>query len=225
MTKLKGKAKARARAKKRLQQEVKPTFKEMIHFVADDTSGNTKANMLATRMISQMFVIPGRAIWTDTQVTEDGHGVKISPEQYWNFIEWYNGQGGEENRITGGDAKMPYVPIRDNLTLYNHIKTHNLLDKDTDGWKIQELMLKSMNHWLDELCHNDPKWPLLQYTVMINEKLLGTEKHNQGVHQGTVFNIGPLRVVMVEGTINGTEVTLKDNPDWEDYCGKNNIKQ
>ena len=223
MTRLVGKAKARARAKKQQQHLLKPTFCQMIEDVAGD-SGNTKENQLAVRMMIQAFVIPNEQIWTDTKYTKNYYGMCVSPEQYQSFIEWYRGKGGEENNVSGGAKVMPYVPIRGNLSFYNRIRTDKMLDADTNSQKVAEQMIISMNLWLNQLSHDDPKYPLLQHSVIINEKLLGTDRHKEGVHQATIVNLGPMRIVMVENNFKDTELTLKNNPDWDDYSGKNNIK-
>lgn len=208
---------------KQKQKSLKPTFYKMIHEVASGQSGNNEQNKLAVRMMIQSFVMAGGEVWTDPKVTQKYYGMSVTPEQYWNFVEWYNGAGGSSAVNLGGDKPMPFVPISGELKLYNHTHSHNMINEDTDGWKIQEIMMSSMIYWLSYLCKNDPEYPLLQYSVLVNEDLLGTDQHKQGVKQATIVNLGPFRLVMIENEQH-TELTIKDNPDWEDYCGKNNIK-
>lgn len=208
---------------KQKQKSLKPTFYKMIQEVASGQSGNNEQNELAVRMMIQSFVMAGGEGWTDPQVTQKHYGMSVTPEQYWNFVEWYNGGGGSSVTNLGGDNIMPFVPISGELKLYNWTNSHNMINEDTDGWKIQEIMMTSMIYWLSYLCKNDPDYPLLQYSVILNEDLLGTDQHKQGVKQAIIVDLGPFRLVMIENHQH-TELTIKNNPDWEDYCGLNNIK-
>ena len=210
---------------KHKQKSMKPSFYKMIHDVASGESGNNEQNQLAVKMMCQSFVMAGDQIWTDTQVTQNHYGMNVTPDQYWKFVKWYrNIDSTDERSLNGGNKIMPYVPISDDLKLYNWMSTHNMVDADTDGWKIQQIMITSMFYWLSTLCKNDPKWPLFEYSVLINEDLLGTDQHKQGIKQATIVNLGPFRMLMIENQQH-TELTLKHNPDWDDYCGKNSILQ
>ena len=99
-----------------------------------------------------------------------------------------------------------------------------MITEDTDGWKIQQTVMSSMIYWIDRLSKTDPDWPLLQYSVLINETLLGTDQHREAIHSATIANVGPFRMVMLE-TGQHTQLTLKDNPDWADYAGVDSVKQ
>ena len=219
-----GEAKRRGTVAERVAQAQRPTFCQMITAVAGNASGTSRQNRLAVKMMCQAFAMAGDQIWTDPKMTEGQWGMTVTAEQYWNFVEWYRGEDAEEYILGNPKRLLPFVPIRGDVQLYNLCPTHHMITEDTDGWKIQQTVMSSMIYWIDSLSKTDPDWPLLQYSVLVDETLMGTDRHRESVHQATIANVGPFRLVMLE-TGQHTQLTLKDNPDWADYAGIDSVKQ
>ena len=219
-----GQAKQRGTLAERVAQAQTPTFCQMITDVAGKESGNSPQNQLAVKLMCQAFAMAGDQIWTDPKVTEDHWGMTVTADKYWNFVEWYRGQDADEHTVGNPNLLLPFVPIRGDLQMYNLCPTHRMITEDTDGWEIQQTVMNSMVYWTDLLSKTDPDWPLLQYSVLVNETLMGTDQHPEAFRVATIANVGPFRMVMLE-TGQHTQLTLKDNPDWADYAGKNSVKQ
>lgn len=219
-----GQARQRGTVAERVAQAKRPTFYRMINDAAGKTSGNNEKNQLAVRMMCQAFVMAGDRIWTDPKITQDHWGMTVTADEYGSFVKWYRGPDATEHTIGNPTLPLPFKRIRGDIQMYNLVPTHTMITEDTDGWKIQQTMMKSMIYWTNSLCKSDPDWPLLQYSVLVNETLMGTHQHREAFRQATIANVGPFRLVMTEKDQH-TELMLKDNPDWEAYSGRNSVKQ